>query len=126
VGRDNDAAEVPRAGAVPVSAQNGTMPTMVVTPSGGGAFWKHEAIVSKAEVPDIKIDKEAAQLRLYSRVDVLNDIKVRQGNGGTRGAAIWTTELPVLYWPDEVDLPELKLQVQGIKEQITSAAAGPY
>ena len=122
-GSKNKETDVPRQGADPMPAQNGRLAELVVTPKGSGSFWKHDAIISTAESPNLKIDPEVAQMRIYSKVDIYNAINVRTTARDVKRADIWTTELTVLYWPDEIDLPELHLRISGIKEQMSAAVA---
>ncbi len=122
-GGRNKESEFPRQGLEPTPQQSGRLAELIITPKGAGSFWKHDAIAPRAQSPDLKVDPEAAQMRIYNRVDILNTINVRTGAGEIKRADIWTTELTVLYWPDEVDLPELHLKLIGVKEQLATSAA---
>ncbi|WOB07028.1 T6SS effector BTH_I2691 family protein [Piscinibacter gummiphilus] len=122
-GGRNRESEIARQGLEPIPQQSGRLAEIVVTPKGTGSFWKHDAIVPQAQTPDLKVDAEAAQMRIYNRIDIFNTINVRTGPNEIKRADIWTTELTVLYWPDEVDLPELHLKMTGVKEQLTASAA---
>jgi hypothetical protein len=123
VGKEN--VDNPNRRNMPTPASNkGELPEIIIHSGGmSGTLWSYDAFVTKRKTPEIKIDKKSGQMRVYGDLDVLNDIKIKTATT-TKNAEVWRTELNLEYWPDELDLPELKLELKQIKEEFSPSAYG--